>query len=101
MRLIGLVLALTLAPLAAEAQEAGKVYRIGWLSPGTGPSPRTQSFLEGLRDRGYVEGQHFVMEWRRADGRSERKTDRRFAAYTTGPRKVIRPALEWFMDFAM
>jgi len=71
---IGIVLALTiaLAPLAAQAQQAGKVYRIGWLSLATGPTPRTESFLRELRTLGYVEGQHFVMEYRRAAGKIER-----------------------------
>jgi hypothetical protein len=67
MRLIGLAVilavGLTLAPLAAEVQQAGKVYRIGLLSLAVGPTPRAQSFLQGLRDLGYVEGQHFVMEY--------------------------------------
>ena len=65
MRLIGLAvvlsLGLTLAPLAGEAQQAEKVYRIGWLSLAPGPTARSQSFLQGLRDLGYVEGRHFVV----------------------------------------
>jgi putative ABC transport system substrate-binding protein len=74
MRLIGLILALglTLAPLTVEAQQAEKVYRIGWLSEGAGPTARTQSFLQGLRDLAYVEGQHFVMEYRLAGEKRER-----------------------------
>jgi ABC-type uncharacterized transport system substrate-binding protein len=76
MRVIGfavvLAVSLTLPPLVAEAQQAGKVYRIGLLSLAVGPTPRAESFLQGLRDLGYVEGQHFVMEYRRALGKSER-----------------------------
>jgi ABC-type uncharacterized transport system substrate-binding protein len=68
MRLIGLAVGLTfsllLAPLAAEAQQAGKVYRIGYISPGNGPVALTETFREGLREFGYVEGRNLVIEYR-------------------------------------
>jgi putative tryptophan/tyrosine transport system substrate-binding protein len=63
-------------PLAAEAQPAAKVYRIGLLGtvpltdPGT--SRIWDGFLEGLRQLGYVEGQNLVIEGRYSEGRSER-----------------------------
>jgi putative ABC transport system substrate-binding protein len=64
------------APLAAEAQQAGKVYRIGYLSLGSLESPETRAsldaFRQGLRERGYVEGQNIVIEYRSADGKIER-----------------------------
>jgi len=60
------------APLAAEAQPAGRV-RIGWLSPG--PHPFIGAFREGFRDFGYVEGQTFVIEERYAEGKPERLPD--------------------------
>jgi len=67
MRLIGiaviLAVSLTLAPLAAETQQAGKVYRVGLLGIGSvGPSPRVEAFRQGLRERGYIEGQNIVLE---------------------------------------
>jgi ABC-type uncharacterized transport system substrate-binding protein len=77
MRLIGLVvvltLSLTLAPLAAEGQQAAKVARIGYLSPNlaTGPHLR-EAFRQGLRDLGYVEGRNVVIEYRDAEGKPER-----------------------------
>jgi putative tryptophan/tyrosine transport system substrate-binding protein len=76
MRLIGLavVLALSLlSPFAAEAQESGKVYRIGWLGndPVGGPH-LTEAFRQGLRDLGYVEGRNVVIEIRWAEGKFER-----------------------------
>jgi putative ABC transport system substrate-binding protein len=52
------------APLAGEAQQARKPYRIGFLSdfvPHTNPIP---SFRQGLQDLGYVEGRDFVIEYR-------------------------------------
>ena len=62
------------APLAAEAQQAGKVYRIGMLertSPGTNAA-NLEAFRRGLRELGYVEGKNLVIEYRSADGRDER-----------------------------
>ena len=59
------------APLAAAAQQTGKVYRIGIL--GNTPHPPLDSVLrEGLRERGWVEGQNFVFERRYSEGRNDR-----------------------------
>jgi putative ABC transport system substrate-binding protein len=65
------------APLAAEAQPAGKVTRIGVLEPTSMASnvANLDAFRQGLRELGYVEGQNFVVEYRSADGRSERFPD--------------------------
>ncbi|MFI5326280.1 MAG: ABC transporter substrate-binding protein [Candidatus Rokuibacteriota bacterium] len=52
------------APLAAEAQPAGKVYRIGFLRAGEPPKFWIDEFREGLRELGYVEGQNVVIEVR-------------------------------------
>jgi putative ABC transport system substrate-binding protein len=64
------------APLAAEAQQAGKVARIGYLVTGSLESPETRvgldAFRQGLRERGYVEGQNIVIEYRSADGKIDR-----------------------------
>ena len=54
------------APLAAEAQPAGKPPRIGWLSAGSQPDPFLDGFREGLRRLGYVEGQTIAFEIRHA-----------------------------------
>jgi putative tryptophan/tyrosine transport system substrate-binding protein len=55
------------------AQAPAKVLRIGVLAPGCGtPSPILEPFLQGLRARGYVEGQTLAIEWRYAEGRAER-----------------------------
>jgi putative ABC transport system substrate-binding protein len=77
MRLIGLAVILAgsilLAPLAAEAQETGKVARIGFLGLNPGASPHLrEAFLQGLRDLGYVEGRTVVIEYRSAEGKPER-----------------------------
>ena len=60
------------APLAAEAQRAGKVPRIGYLHVVPRPSPFFQMLGQGLRDLGYVEDQDFAFEYRSADGKVER-----------------------------
>ena len=52
------------APLAAEGQPAGKVYRIGLLRAGEPPKFWIDEFREGLRELGYVEGQNVVIEFR-------------------------------------
>jgi putative ABC transport system substrate-binding protein len=64
---------LFVAPLAAEAQEAAKVARIGWLAVNLAANPRLrEAFLQGLRDLGYVEGRNVVIEDRSAEGKPER-----------------------------
>jgi putative ABC transport system substrate-binding protein len=60
-------------PLAAEAQPPTPVPRIGVLSAATrGQDRNLEAFLEGLRARGYVEGQHVVLEYRGVAGQYER-----------------------------
>jgi ABC-type uncharacterized transport system substrate-binding protein len=65
------------APLAAEAQPAGKVYRIGVLEPTSMAlnAANLDAFRQGLRELGYVEGRNMRIEYRSADGRSERFPD--------------------------
>jgi ABC-type uncharacterized transport system substrate-binding protein len=78
MRLIGLAVFLTvsliLAPLAAEAQQAGKAYRIGTLT--VSPADRAAHFIvafeERLKELGYVKGSNITYEHRFAGGRTER-----------------------------
>jgi putative ABC transport system substrate-binding protein len=65
---------IVVAPFAAEAQQAAKVVRIGWLAANlaaAGPHP-LEAFRQGLRDLGYVEGRNLVIEYRDAEGRLER-----------------------------
>jgi putative tryptophan/tyrosine transport system substrate-binding protein len=80
MRLIGLAVVLTvslvLAPLAVEAQQAGKVWRIGVLSGSPPTTPEAarpwEALFQGLKELGYVEGQNLTIERRWAEGRAER-----------------------------
>jgi putative ABC transport system substrate-binding protein len=52
-------------PLAAEAQQPGKLYRIGILgSSPTSATPTWEAFRQGLRDLGYIEGQNITIQYR-------------------------------------
>ncbi len=61
------------APLAADAQQVGKLYRVGflWDSPAVFPDA-IEAFRRGLRDLGWVEGQNIAIEYRWAEGKPER-----------------------------
>ena len=61
-------------PLAARAQQPGKVWRIGMLdtTSATLNAANLEAFRQGLRQLGYVEGQNLVIDYRSADGRIER-----------------------------
>jgi putative ABC transport system substrate-binding protein len=62
------------APTTVHAQPAEKVYRIGYLSAGSGTlsSPYTTAFRQGLRELGWIEGQNIVIEFRSAEAQLDR-----------------------------
>ncbi len=66
----GIVLGLFSAPFAADAQQAGKVARIGILCVGICPllplgvGPNDTAFVEGLREVGYIDGQNLSVDVR-------------------------------------
>src|SRR5262245_36885989 len=64
---------LVAVPLAAEAQPAGGTPRIGWLAT-SAPGPFDEAFRQGLRERGYIEGQNTAIEWRSVKGDLARLT---------------------------
>jgi len=84
------------APRAGRAQEAGKTYTVGLVSIGTDPGQSSlwQSFVDGMRERGYVEGRNLVVK--RAFGNPDRLSGmlaelvaaRVDAIVTTGPRET-------------
>jgi ABC-type uncharacterized transport system substrate-binding protein len=61
-------------PLAARAQQPGRVYRIGVLetSPPASNAANFDAFRKGLRELGYVEGQNLILDYSSADGSPER-----------------------------
>jgi putative ABC transport system substrate-binding protein len=56
-------LTLLAAPLVAEAQQAGKVYRIGFLRVGPPPTAWIEGLRQGLRELGYLEGRNLAIEF--------------------------------------
>lgn len=60
------------ASAAARAQAAGKVWRIGWLGPASGPSDAVEAFRVRLSSLGYVEGRNLQFEFRWAANQNER-----------------------------
>jgi len=85
------------APLTAEAQEAAKAARIGWLAVNLTANPRLrEAFVQGLRDLGYVEGRNVVIEDRSAEGKAERWNDSWSAPVASMcTRTRSRPAYAW------
>src|SRR5262245_22180290 len=69
-----IALGLVVAPLAAEAQPATKIVRLGLLElDRAAEEPRSrEAFFQGLRDLGYAEGRNLVIEYRDAEGRVDR-----------------------------
>ena len=65
------------APLTARAQQAGKVYRVGYLSAPSRESVArgVEAFVRRLRELGWVDGENIVIEYRWAEGKVERLPD--------------------------
>src|SRR5262249_2181185 len=63
--------------LPAEAQQPKKIPRLGMLVSGTFSSNESQinAFRQGLRELGYLEGQNIVIEYRYAEGKTDRFPD--------------------------
>jgi ABC-type uncharacterized transport system substrate-binding protein len=72
LKLIGVMVALVVAASAfvGEAQQAGKMWRIGFIS--VAPMKIDEAFFQQFRELGYVEGQNLVVERRYSEGRAER-----------------------------
>ena len=73
-RFLGALAGLLAAPLTAEGQQAGRVYRIAFLGASSYAleSELVAAFRQGLRDHGYIEGRNIVIEYRWAEGRYDR-----------------------------
>ena len=77
--IMGIAVYLFCAPLAVDAQQAGKVPRVGVLFAGSRSDPAFQravdAFQQGLVELGYVEGRSIAIEYREAQGKYERLPD--------------------------
>jgi putative ABC transport system substrate-binding protein len=65
---------LLIASAAAQAQQAARVFRIGFVSA-SADMPANHAFRQGLKELGCVEGKNFIIETRFAEGRQERLPD--------------------------
>jgi putative ABC transport system substrate-binding protein len=65
------LLALGVAPLAAKAQPAGRVFRIGFVRAGRPPDSWVAGFRQGLQELGYVEGRNLIIDFRFTEGSAE------------------------------
>jgi putative tryptophan/tyrosine transport system substrate-binding protein len=72
--IIALLVVFAMCGAVAQAQQAGRLSRIGFLA-GTGdpsnPPPAVEAFRQGLRDLGFVEGKNILVEYRYAEGRRD------------------------------
>ena len=62
------------APFGSFAQQQGKVWRVGYLSPASPDrgGARLQAFQEGMREHGYIAGKNLQLEVRWAEGKADR-----------------------------
>jgi putative ABC transport system substrate-binding protein len=89
----GMTGGLLAAPLAAEAQPAGKIPRIGFLFYGApGPSAEIDAFRQGLRELGYIEKQNIAVEYRFAGGQVERLPELAAELVRLKPDVIVTPA---------
>jgi ABC-type uncharacterized transport system substrate-binding protein len=74
---IAIVVALALCGAAAQAQQPGKIFRIGFLDDSTASSiaVRLETFRQELRKLGWIEGKNITIEYRFAEGKRERVTE--------------------------
>lgn len=70
--IVTLALCLLVLPLAAQAQQRGKIPLVGVLRPTSPTDPLTEAFRQGLHDLGYVEGHNIRLAYRFAEGQYER-----------------------------
>ena len=90
---IGSVVAAIAAPVAAGAQPAQKVHRIGFLALIPGEDVALMKALkERLHELGYIEGKNLIFEYRSAEGRQERLTELATELARARPDVLIRGA---------
>jgi len=73
-RLVSTIFLLVAVPVAVEAQEPTRVWRIGFLGAGSSSpgDPRVEALRRGLQELGYAEGRNLVLEFRWAGGHADR-----------------------------
>jgi putative tryptophan/tyrosine transport system substrate-binding protein len=83
-------------PVAASAQQAAKIYRIGFLAndPTIPAQPAGRAFLDGLRESGFIEGKNVIIDRRFAEGRLDRYADLVAELAQLGPDVLVTSANE-------
>jgi putative ABC transport system substrate-binding protein len=76
------------APLAAEAQQAGRMYRVAVLHL-TAPTPSVDAFRKAMHDLGWVEGRTLVIDYRGAEGKGERLDQLAAEIVTSRPEVIV------------
>jgi putative ABC transport system substrate-binding protein len=77
MGLVAVAVAFALCGAVAHAQQAGKIFRIGFLDGGTaaGTASLVKAFLQELSKHGWIEGKNFTIEYRFAEGKPKRRPE--------------------------
>jgi putative ABC transport system substrate-binding protein len=85
------LLALGAASRVSHAQQQGKIWRVSYLSLRRGPNEFEQSFVRGMRERGYVDGTHIIIDYRWADGNLQRLQEMAAEVVASMPDVVVAP----------
>ena len=72
--LLVIVFVLVVAGTVAQGQQTKRIPRVGLLltDESSPPSPNVETFRQGLRDLGYIEGKNIILEYRYAEGKIDR-----------------------------
>src|SRR5215468_10182035 len=81
-------------PLAARAQQAGRVRRVGVLTMAADVSPLETAFEQALADLGYVAGQNLLLEYRRAAFNVDRLPQLATELVTANVEVILAPGSE-------
>ena len=86
-----LAVAVPVVRFAAEAQTAGKVWRVAYLSLGSGElhTPGMKALTQQLRELGYAEGKNLILDYQSAEGQPARLADVAAALVVTKPDAII------------
>src|SRR5262245_46907228 len=76
-------------PLAARAQEAGRVYRLGFLLPTARQTPQVEAFFDELRLNGFVEGKNLVVVPGGFEATDDNLAERAAALVNAAPDAII------------
>jgi putative ABC transport system substrate-binding protein len=73
--IIAIVFTFIFGAVVAEAQQPKNIPRIGVIRPGSSAGPILDSFRQGLRELGYLDGKNIIIEYRYAEGKLDRLPD--------------------------